>query len=82
MNGSDAETIIKLLIFGFIAILLIPVILTIAAAKREVVFDLIATAITVDGPWEIRGILVMVALIVFLAIPTWGILLIVYRNTL
>jgi len=81
MGNPDPDTIFRLFVFGLIALFLLPAISTIAAAKREVAFDLITTAIMLDGAWEVRGILLMVAVLVFLAIPTWGLLLTVYRNT-
>ena len=81
MVNPDLDSIFRLFIFGLIALFLLPAIFTIGAAKREVAFDLIATAIMLDGAWEVRGILITVALLVFLAIPTWGLLLNVYRNT-
>jgi len=81
MASPDPDSIFRLSIFGLIALFLLPAIFTIAAAKRQVAFDLIATAITLNGAWGIQGILIMVALLIFLAIPTWGLLLIVYRNT-
>ena len=81
MSNADSDAMFHLVRFGVIAIFLLPVIATIAAAKREVAFDLIATAITLDAAWEVQAIVITVALMIFLAIPTWGLLLRFYRDT-
>lgn len=80
-RGTDPDTLLRLVITGVIAILLIPAIVSIAGAKRDAVFELLSTAIGLDGPWEIQAVIIAVAVILFISIPTWGILHAVYHST-
>lgn len=82
MANIDPETLLKLIAAGFIAMLLLPAIGAIADAKRTAVSDVIDTAMTTDAGWEIKGLLILVALLIVVAIPTWGLLATVVRMRL
>lgn len=79
MDDIDPKTLIGL--FFFIAVLLIPVIVELAAAKRTIVGSILWTGFGVDGGWEIKLVFVALAAIVFLSIPTWGIMRAIFRSS-
>ncbi|ELZ00759.1 hypothetical protein [Natrialba asiatica] len=68
------DHIIQGILIAIIAPALIPAILEISAAKRVAVSDLLSTGFSVEGGWELKMIFVLMAGLVMLSIPSWGIL--------
>lgn len=81
MDDIDPVKLVQLGIFFFLAVLLLPVIVELAAAKRTIVGSILWTGLGVDGGWEIKLVFVLFAAIVFLSIPTWGILRALFHSS-
>ncbi|MCU4754233.1 hypothetical protein OB919_19995 [Halobacteria archaeon AArc-curdl1] len=81
IDETDPLFYLKFAVALFISIALIPVIVEISAVKRALAVDILSIGFSVDGGWELRLIFILMAIMIMLLIPSWGILKIVFEDT-
>ncbi|WP_338006298.1 hypothetical protein [Natronoglomus mannanivorans] len=81
LETSDPMFYVRLGLIFVVAVYLIPVIVEISAAKRTAVGSILSTAFTINGGWELRFIYILVAVLVMISIPSWGLLKILFEDS-
>lgn len=80
IDGTDLRPLVSLAAFVFIAILLLPAIKEISAAKRTVVIEILSVGANTEGGPAIKLIFLALAIVVIASIPAWGILRTVFQE--